>query len=437
MSQHAAVPLGEADETLTTYTDAVARGHYDTHIGNLTGKHDNVRSYWEDQLTRITLRPYIANLVEHKRDEAQKMRIVDLGCGAGQGYELLTKIDQRDLDLGLFHQRVMEESDVGCYLGVDISHAMVDHGNELYAADPTIRFTQGNLNEGLAAIADEAPFDLYFCAYGSFSHLETPSLQALLLDIADHAENGSLIVMDLLGRNSLEWPDFWGMASDQEPYFDYNMSYLYRDIDNVLAPDVEVEHFPMRYWAGGEIDALIEQVNRELGSNFAHSPQLTLHQKFDRSIFVGRHIDTGEYNQHLKPMRRIINRLHEDYMRTNLDLLFWEPKTISEHSDAKVNEFFHLLNTSWNRLVDFTQERLQGQVSLANIQDWDQLAPPLQFALMTVDRVINSAGWMWYGDPRANIIEPQLGYALRSLEHKLQRGLGCGHGLVVVLEVQK
>jgi hypothetical protein len=80
---------------------------------------------------------------------------------------------------------------------------------------------------------------------------------------------------------------------------------------------------------------------------------------------------------------------------------------------------------------------------------------------MTVDRVINNNEWMWFGDVRANVIgltlpwcgavymwmwfgdvranviEPQLGYALRSLEHNLQRGLGCGHGLLVVLQIVK
>ena len=32
---------------------------------------------------------------------------------------------------------------------------------------------------------------------------------------------------------------------------------------------------------------------------------------------------------------------------------------------------------------------------------------------------------------------PQLGYALRHLEMKLQRGLGCAHGLVGIFEVDK
>jgi hypothetical protein len=46
-------------------------------------------------------------------------------------------------------------------------------------------------------------------------------------------------------------------------------------------------------------------------------------------------------------------------------------------------------------------------------------------------------GWLGLGLPRENIIEPQLGYALRTLEMKLQRGLGCSHGLVGVFEIHR
>jgi hypothetical protein len=41
------------------------------------------------------------------------------------------------------------------------------------------------------------------------------------------------------------------------------------------------------------------------------------------------------------------------------------------------------------------------------------------------------------GDPRANVIEPQLGYALRGLELLMQKGMGTGHGLVGVFEINK
>ena len=51
--------------------------------------------------------------------------------------------------------------------------------------------------------------------------------------------------------------------------------------------------------------------------------------------------------------------------------------------------------------------------------------------------VVEGVGWLGLGLPRENIIEPQLGYALRYLEMKLQRGLGCAHGLVGVFEIDK
>jgi len=51
--------------------------------------------------------------------------------------------------------------------------------------------------------------------------------------------------------------------------------------------------------------------------------------------------------------------------------------------------------------------------------------------------VIEGSGWLDWGDPRANIIEPHLGYSLRKLEMELQPGMGAGHSLVGVFEVMK
>ena len=70
-------------------------------------------------------------------------------------------------------------------------------------------------------------------------------------------------------------------------------------------------------------------------------------------------------------------------------------------------------------------------------EDWPEYSNHLQIVLMNIYRVIADTGWMWYGEPRANIIEPQLGYALRSLEINMQKGVGYGHGLVAILEVTK
>jgi len=51
--------------------------------------------------------------------------------------------------------------------------------------------------------------------------------------------------------------------------------------------------------------------------------------------------------------------------------------------------------------------------------------------------VTGGGGWLGIGMPRENIIEPQLGYALRHLVSNLQKGKGCAHGLVGIYEVDR
>ena len=50
-------------------------------------------------------------------------------------------------------------------------------------------------------------------------------------------------------------------------------------------------------------------------------------------------------------------------------------------------------------------------------------------------RVVRAAAGTNIGTPRTSLVEPQLGYCLRELEIGLQKGLGCGHGLVAILEM--
>jgi SAM-dependent methyltransferase len=408
------------------YKEAVTRGDYDLYVGNLFGKYDNVRIYWEDQLTRFTVRPFLSDLVSRKQITHERVRIVDLGCGAGQGYEILTKINKKDLDLGLHHDRVLPENELE-YLGLDISQAMVDKGNAIYEEEPPVRFIQGDLNDGLAAIKEESPFDMYFSSYGSLSHLDIEALERLLTDICTHSRDGSLVVLDLLGRYSIEWPGYWDAKSDVDKFRDYSMSYL----NSEFALEQEIDHFPLRFWTGEEVEALVGGLRSKTGTGIEVS------KKFDRSLMVGRHVDTGEYNPKLKPIRRAANSLHEDYMRTDLAKLILSRDMFPIHPDPQISSLFDELIMNWNILVEFCQKRLERRVALIDLAGWAEFSAPLQFGLMTIDRVINDTEWMWSGDPRANIIEPQLGYALRDLESKLQQGLGCGHGLLVILKIRK
>ena len=204
------------------------------------------------------------------------------------------------------------------------------------------------------------------------------------------------------------------------------MSYLYSES---ARQQLDIESFPLRFWTGPEVRQLAEEITAATGIG------LETVKLMDRSVLVGRHTDTREYNPQLKPIRRLINSLHEDYLRTDLNELILDPNFIPDH--PQVTPWLQQLVKSWNILVEYCQHRLCHNFSLPELKGWDEFPKPLQFSLMTIDRVIADVGWMWYGDPRANIIEPQLGYALRTLEYDMQQGWGCGHGLVAILKLKK
>lgn len=410
-----------------TYTRAVEAGNYDLNKGKLFGKYDSVRTFWEDRLTGISIRPFLSRLVADRARQNRGLRILDFGCGSGEGYKILTQIDRTDLDLGLQHARVLPEENLELYLGVDLSEAMVNKGRELFSDRTQARFVCGNLSSGLGAIKDdEKPFDLYYSSYGSLSHLKRSDLVKLLLDVCDHTEKESLVVLDLIGRYSIEWPGYWGAQLEEEKVRNYSMSYLYSEEDRA---NTKMERFPLRFWAGNEISVLANELQAGSGR------RVEVLKTMDRSILVGRHTDTKEYNPNLPPVRQLANSLHEDYLRTDLDRLLLDSAMIPAHSE--VTPFLKKLIRCWNILVEFTQKRLRRNISLVDMKGWSDFPSPLQFALMTMDRVIANVSWMTFGDPRANIIEPQLGYALRGLEHGLQSGMGCGHGLWTVLSIGK
>lgn len=416
---------GDARAGGRTYSETVARGFYGRYVGGLSGKYDNVRTYWEDQVTRLALRPYVKERVALSTAQGRGVRVVDLGCGAGQGYELLTRIPEKDLDLEHPLRHVLPPSRMARYLGLDLSESMVSQGRENYRDVAHVSFQLADLREGLGPALSEPPFDIYFSSYGATSHLDTASLRWCLGDILRHARPGALVVLDLIGRYSLEWPAYWHVEDDADKVREYSMSYLY---DEEERRNGDIERFPIRFWTGTEVQELCRELSAAWGV------QLEVLRLMDRSLFVGRHVDTREYGCSLPPLRQTVNSLYEVDVRTRLDRLRVNYRPIP--GTDELNQFFTSLAACWNRLVDFTIERLPGNRSdLVAMDGWQEFPQALQVALMNMDRVVDSVAWIKAGDVRANIVEPQLAYLLRNLEHTMQRGQGCGHALMAMLRV--
>jgi hypothetical protein len=108
-----------------------------------------------------------------------------------------------------------------------------------------------------------------------------------------------------------------------------------------------------------------------------------------------------------------------------------------------LNDYFEHLHMCWNALVGYAGKLMEIYDEEERIYTEEPPPPPvscpaaLRDMMERMKLVVEGIGWLGYGLPRENIIEPQLGYALRYLVCNLQRGQGCGHGLVGIFEINK
>ena len=260
------------------------------------------------------------------------------------------------------------------------------------------------------------------------SHFRDEQAVNLIADICRHAPRRAVFVGDWLGRYSYEWQDLWHESPDSEFFMDYRISYIYPPEERDRA---DIPIFPLRLITKNEIMAIIERAAEKSGATIR---PVTF---FDRSMLVGRHLETGDYNRNCPALRLPINSLFEGYTRTDLERLLvdYVPRPGFDH----LNTFFESFFMSCNTLVEHTIAMLADQANGGNTDP--RIEPfypePLKEAIRTMRLVVDAAGQLHYGDPRANMIEPHLGYSLRKLEMELQTGTGMGHGLVGIFSIEK
>ncbi len=423
---------GEAQ--MPAYSEAVKSGLYAKRSG-LLGKYDNVRKYWEDENTRIFLRPYLQQAIERAQSRMRRLRIVDLGCGSADGYELLSGIRFRDADLHQAQVELLSGDVLGLYKGVDLNQDLLEQARSLYGGDPKLVFQQADFTQGFLPADPDGPYDFFFSSFGTFSHhSDDETAIQLLCDIAEATEEHSFVVCDWLGRYSYEWWNLWTDCPRDLPNMDYVVSYIYDRAEREARRD-SLQHLTLRLMSREEAEAIVGEAARR------SRVSIEVRQFFDRSVFTGRHMDTGDYNPYAQPLRAAVNCLHESNLRTRLDdlILDYVPKP----GFPFLNAYYEHLQMAWNALVKYT-------IELLNLYDerkrqFRSQPPPVPATYPSILRemmqrmrsIVESVGWLNSGLPRENIIEPQLGYALRYLTGALQQGRGCGHGLVGVLEIDK
>lgn len=241
-----------------------------------------MRKYWEDFSIKDLLKPVIIEILTRK----EKIRITDFGCGSGEAYELITHISS--IERPSIKDFLLSADEIEFYLGLDISKEMIKQGTEIYKQKKNIRFTEADLSKEYPFL-EEKPFDIYMSTYSSPSHLTSDELKNLIEKVLRHSSGKTYLVLDLFGKYSPEWPCYW--ADSKEELLPYNMLWL--QLPAKLEND-NVESYFVKYWDGKSITCLINQTAEKQGKNVKIKIK-------DRSLFTGRHIDTGFFNHHPLP----------------------------------------------------------------------------------------------------------------------------------------
>lgn len=402
------------------YETAVEAGFYGLDRSNLFGKKDNVRKYWEDIFTKLLLRPYIEKILKEKG----KIRIVDLGCGSGEGFELLTHIPKRGHNASDNEYFLLLTDQIESYLGFDISSLMILQGKKNYSQYSNVEFVKHDLSKGLPSLKEES-FDLYFSSYSSLSHLTKGELEELTKQIFSHTEGTAYIVLDLLGKYSPEWPKYWNKSNKE--MLPYNMAYLLEPQERVSK---KIKTFYMAFWSADELRAMINNISLDTRK------KTKIVETKDRSIFVGRHMNTGIFNNTPQEIRYNLNYALDRDHRGNIgklevDLSFLQKY---EYSHKDIMERILGYKNNWDNILHLV-EALQ---SLKN-KIVKELIENSSSVLLEDMKMLT---WLYRNSSRFSVVDflasifwPQVAVVLRNLEMSLPNGLGCGHGLFCIVEV--
>jgi hypothetical protein len=325
---------------------------------------------------------------------------------------------------------LIDPDDLASYHGIDLNESLLEQAERRYAAHPhreRISFAPGDLSEGLKLKENDPAYDIYFSSFGTFSHLHNEETISLLRDIANHGEDGAIVIGDWIGRFSYEWQNLWNTTTGDEQWMDYRISYIYPKEQRNRA---DIVSMPLRLVSRAELDYMIGKASELSGATFE------VLEVFDRSTFVGRHIDTGEYNDNPMPVRALVNSLFEPQLRTPLDELRLKIRPREGFDD--LNDHYNRLVTIWNEVIECGSRIMNALAGTYNrnaiVEGISQETRPWAEKLADAGEFAQSIS---EGDPRADFVEPQIGYALRSVEQTVQQGTGCAHGIGAVLRIRK
>ncbi len=377
-----------------------------------SSRYDPVKVRWEDKICQDHYRKMVNRLTE----AGEKLRILDFGCGIGYGYHLISNILDDDVPIDANNCKLLDKDDIEYYVGVDNNPDLVEIANDRYKDDEKVMIHQHDF------LRDEypaKPFNLYFSSGVPFSHLKDDEFKSLIEKIFGHIksfERSAFIVVDVLGRYSIEWQSQWKAPS----WHIYNMSFF--------SDGNDAEPIYMKFW-GKELNDFVLEAAKKAGV------KAECFDTFDRSIFIGRHIDTSNFNPNLKKMRAMVNMLFYPLQRAPLTDMFMDYTYVG--APEEVQEHYKWITYCWNYTLATACSYLDIPIpDWFKINEAYSIPASLKSSQEQLGRVVkDKERYKQTDDFRADVFEPLLGQLLRNIERDYSEGLGAAHTLISIFEV--
>lgn len=372
----------------TVYNQSNAVQHYLS-----TSRRDGVKVEWEEPFTRLVFKKAIASC---KKSKGEKLKVLDVGSGTGDGYILFSKLFSEDREIG---------SSYGLdYLGIDISSQMVKTASNLYANQSNVRFECADIRTKQL----NQPVDVYLSCGVPYSHLTHEELyQGLKMIATNVCRNHSrcAVVIDVLGRYSIEWTPQW-----QESRWNYSMSFFESEGDK--------EPTWMSFYSHQHLQEMMQKAADAVGC------PVEKFEFFDRSIMVGRHTSTRQFNPELPQYRNLVNSLLDPLQETDLSQLIFQVELGA--APEYILDFFRKFSGWWNSLVSEAAALLGESLPVESV---DLPSEVQEFKVAASEELQQISEKYLYRQK----VESMLAQALHFLEATQQPGYGVGHDLFGVM----
>ncbi|MBK6878163.1 MAG: hypothetical protein IPG99_17410 [Ignavibacteria bacterium] len=208
----------------------------------------------------------------------------------------------------------------------------------------------------------------------------------------------------------------------------YTLSYL---IPNTNWKKENLEWFLASYWSPEKLRKTIQSAAESSGR------KINISFMTDRSVFVGRHMDTGLMSGKRIPVRYQVNRLFDYGFRGQIKHLELDMMYLKDliPSNPEVWKRLFDFQIKWNRviyilgaLLNHKDEKIKRFIEEADIAHMSDDLKFLVWLFRNSDRFPVADFW-------SSVLGPQVAVVLRNIEMSYTEAVGCGHSLMCGLEV--